>query len=165
MGGMIVITAGDEWIRVPNALGREDDRLPRAAAGESRQAAVSLAREAQRRVQRVNVVGGPEGSTGLRRRVAAGVRVRPRGSGARVTTSMADRDEAIIPRGLDRSRGWSHPVYGNRNVWVRSRPSRPGWFTDTFQDGRGDLEEAITDEIEKSANNIARAGNNRFLPG
>lgn len=163
--GIVVITAGKEWITVPNALGREDRRLPRAATGESIEAAESLARQAQRRVRRVQVVGGPEGSTGLRRRVAAGVRVRPRGSGARVTTSMANRDEAIIPRGLDRKQGWRHPVYGNKNEWVRSRPSNPGWFTDTFEDGKRPLEESLTDEIEKSANNIARAGNSRFRPG
>jgi hypothetical protein len=73
-------------------------------------------------------------------------------------TSMPSNDEAIIPRGLDRVSGWRHPVFGNRSVWVRQTASKPGWFTDTLGDGRFDIQEGLTDELETSAHNIGAAG-------
>jgi hypothetical protein len=71
---------------------------------------------------------------------------------------MPESDEAIIPRGLDRAAGWRHPVFGNMNVWVTQTASRPGWFTDTFADGRRPIQEGLTDELEGSAHRIAAAG-------
>lgn len=155
--GIIVIVPGPEWTTVPIALEAEDQRIPRAAVSSIRDEAEDLADKARARVKRVPVLGGPAGKTGLRRRVAAGVRVKPTRSGARVSTSMANKDEELIPRGLDRKIGWVHPVFGNRNVWVRQQPAVAGWFSDTMMDGRRSIQESLTDVLERSADNIDRA--------
>lgn len=71
---------------------------------------------------------------------------------------MADPDEAIIPRGLDRPQGWRHPVFGNKDVWVTQRPLRPGWFTETFANGHDEIENALTDALEWARDTVAAAG-------
>jgi hypothetical protein len=162
--GYVVIRAGDEWRRVPRALNKENETLPHRARDEVRKHAHKLAAQARRRVRKLPV-RGRAGSTGLRKRVAAGVKVVNREGQVRVVTTMPSRDEAIIPRGLDRAAGWRHPVYGNRSNWVVQRPSKPGWFTDTFRDGRDPIKNSLEDEMDQSARRIGRAGNQRGRPG
>lgn len=62
--------------------------------------------------------------TGLRTRIAAAIGVQIRtgaktaGVRIRVASSRMPADQRKLPRALDVSRGWRHPVYGNRNAWV-----------------------------------------------
>jgi hypothetical protein len=156
----IWIVAGPEFKRVALALrdveSTMDARLGRALKGAS----LPLVEEAKTRVRTMRV-RGHAGSTGLRARVARGVDSETTRSGAtttvRVTTSMNQPNEAIIPRGLDRPQGWRHPVFGNRDVWVTQRGSG-SWFTDTFQDGRVPIQDALTDVLEDARDTVARSG-------
>lgn len=159
-----VITTGPEWERVAAALGQEGVAIPRKAVRIARRNAAFLAEKARRKV-RVLPVHGHAGHTGLRRRVAAGVRVQDRPNGARVVTSMVERDEAIIPRGLDRAKGWRHPVFGNREIWVRQRPMKTGWFTDTMANGYDEYQDDMERMLEDSVEYIAARGNRRGVPG
>jgi len=118
-----------------------------------------LVARARAAVQRVDVQGGPAGHTGLRSRVAAGVGVRKGISTKdnayfRIFTSMANQSEAPIPRGLDSPAGWRHPLFGNKNYWFQSRPTRPGWFTDTISDGADSIEAAIARALDQAERTV-----------
>jgi hypothetical protein len=148
------IFAGSEWGRVARALGAEDHALPHRLHSTLRGDAEDAAREAADRVRSLPVKG--RGHTGLRQRVAAGLRVTGISGFFRVTTSMPSGQE-IIPRGLDRKSGWTHPVFGHSPT-VRQRPYRSGWFLDTFQDSSDAIENDLEDVLDKAADTIAAAG-------
>lgn len=154
----LAIVEGPEFARVESQLSKEDSGLPHRAHDEIHDQAERLAEKAANRVRRLPIRGSSGRHTGLRQRVAAGVKVVGSRGQVAITTSMVERDEAIIPRGLDRRSGWRHPVFGNRSVWVRQRPFRSGWFTDTMQDGQSDIKDGLEDEIQQSAHRIAEQG-------
>lgn len=155
------IVAGPEWRTTVDALRAVDKELPRWLRDDMKDVADGLVNTAQSRDESVSIAGGPHtGHTGLRARVAAGVGVRAgigRNPYLRVYTQMANPNEAGIPRGLDSSSGWRHPVFGNKEVWVRQMPTNPGWFTDTFSDGKGQFQDAIEKVLEHAAEFIDRA--------
>lgn len=155
----LLVRKGSEWSRVERAVAAEDKKIPASSTRALRQLARRRAEMAKGRVRSLPVKG--RGTTGLRARVAAGVFVRDIPGGARVHTSMAERDEAIIPRGLDRPQGWRHPVFGNRDVWVRQRPLQPGWFSGTFDDARRPAEDDLEEILERSVQAIAAQGSQR----
>lgn len=154
---MIVTRArfGPEWRRVENALGTQERALPPQLHFSLRRDAEARAEEARSRVRRLPVRGNA-GHTGLRERVAAGLRVTGSLGFFRITTSMPSGQE-IIPRGLDRKVGWTHPVFGHGPT-VRQRPYRSGWFLDTFQDDQAAMAANLEDELEDAADYVAGAG-------
>lgn len=98
--------------------------------------------------------------TGLRGRLAAGVVVRARGQHVRVVAMAVDPTEAALPRGMDNGlRGWRHPVYGNRDVWVQQRGG--SWFREPIANHQDAFERKLDGVIEQMANSIARAGAGR----
>lgn len=153
------IVSGPEFRNAANALRSVDSSLPTWLRKEMRDTVAPAVQRAKDRVRSLPV-SGHAGTTGLRRRVAAGTRIQAStGASARlrVVTSMPDADESIIPRGLDRAAGWRHPVFGNTNTWVTQRPSRPGWFTDTLTDARPEIERGLEDVLEAAAEFVDRA--------
>jgi hypothetical protein len=155
---MEVRVTGTDLRRVAIALRAEDARLP----GLLRR---RLIREVRPWVQRVKAnaraipVHGAK-HTGLRRRVAAGVHTKVRtGRNASIViaTRMAERDEAIIPRGMDSPTGWRHPVFGNRDNWVTQRTGG-SWFRETLANSHDDIQRSLTDVLEDVADRIADAG-------
>lgn len=157
------VTFGPEWPATVAALAAVDNSLPRWIEEELEEAVRPAADRAARAVLSVDVQGGPTHSTGMRARVSAGVGVRVgptrhrNGSYFRIYTSMPERDEVIIPRGLDRPSGWRHPLWGNKNHWYVSRPTRPGWFTETIADSGDDMARNIQDALERAASLIDSA--------
>lgn len=150
------VIAGPEWERVVAALGRANDELP----GQLRDAIEDDAEELAK-VARGRVLGLPTprhaGHTGLRAKVAAGVHVERQGTGGvRVQTSMPTPSEGIIPRGLDRPKGWRHPLFGDKNHWF----SNPGydWFISTFAHSEDLIERDLLDVLKRAAENVADAG-------
>lgn len=147
------VISGPEWARVIAALGRADDEIPRDLRD-----AVEDDAEALADVARGRVLGLPTpanaGHTGLRAKVAAGVHVERQGTGGvRVQTSMPTRSEGIIPRGLDRVKGWRHPLFGDKDHWF----SNPGydWFISTFSNAEKAIERDLTSVLERAARDIA----------
>jgi hypothetical protein len=159
-----VVVKGPEWERVAAQLAVEEKQIPKNLRHQVRRNAESLAERAKQKVRRLPV-RGRAGTTGLRQRVAAGVHVVDVVNGSRISTSMAERDESIIPRGLDRKVGWRHPVYGNREVWVQQRPYVSGWFTDTIADGHDEIEHDLDEVLNDAAERIAARGDQRGVPG
>jgi hypothetical protein len=147
------VIAGPEWERVIAALGRANDDLP----DDLRDAIVDDA-ERLADVAKGRVLGLPTprnaGHTGLRSKVAAGVHVERQGTGGvRVQTSMPTASEGIIPRGLDRAKGWRHPLFGDKNHWF----SNPGydWFVSTFARSEDMIESHLHHVLERAAREIA----------
>jgi hypothetical protein len=154
------IVKGPEFTAVANALRVVDSTLPAQPRKKLKDGVRPLVAEAKRKV--INLpVQGRAGSTGLRRRVARGVDTRSavgQNPALRVTTSRAQPNEAVIPRGLDSPLGWRHPVFGNMNTWVTQRPLVPGWFTETFASGHDEIERSLTEALEWARDTIAASG-------
>lgn len=139
--------------RAVSALGDIAKYIPRDIDDTIEDVAVKMAERAAMKVQAVRMrTPGFERSTGLRRRIARGVGVhRLPDGGYRITTSMTDQDEAIIPRGFDSpAKGFRHPVFGNKNNWVRQMPAT-GWFRDTVDDAAQILPDKLEDILEFAA--------------
>lgn len=150
------VLSGPEWLRVIEALGRVDAELPHRLREAIRKEA-----EDRADIARGRVLGLPTpsnaGHTGLRKKVAAGVEVIDRGEGGvRVTTTMPKPSEGIIPRGLDRIKGWRHPLFGSKDHWF----SNPGydWFLSTFSHDADGFEKELDKVLEKAAHDVADAG-------
>lgn len=149
------VVAGPEWKATAAKLGVVENQLPRWIQDEADDSITPLLAQLRSAVQTVDVQGGPAGRTGLRRRVAAGVGMR-RGVSTkdtayfRIFTSMAKAAESPIPRGLDSMKGWRHPLFGNKDHWFTSRPTRPGWFTDTIADHADTIERGIANALDRA---------------
>lgn len=144
-----------------NRLREIDATLPGKLRRDMKNSVKPLVRQAQAKVRVMPVFGGPSRHTGLRRKVARGVRVQA-GVGAvpylRIVTAMAKTDESVIPRGLDDPHGWHHPTFGHAPDQVQRSPGH--WFVETFAHGRHDIEDGLHRVLEEAAQTIARAGSN-----
>ncbi|MEU6674757.1 hypothetical protein [Streptomyces sp. NPDC046925] len=152
------VRLGDEWKRVSLALREVDRDLPDKLRKAMREAARPAAEDAKRRVKSLPVHGRKH--TGLRRRVASGVAIQAgagRGLGVRIVTGMRDPQEASLPRYLDDPRGWRHPVFGQRDVWV-TQHTGGSWFRATIAEHRPQMAHELERVLENAAETIAAAG-------
>jgi len=137
----------DDFRRAAAALKKIDRDIPREVLKVIRREASAAKKEASAKVLQQPALKGKH--TGLRKDIARGVGLVPftegERQGWRVTTSMPEEDEAIIPRGMDSPRkGWRHPVFGRRDTWVRQYGAF-SWFMDSMQE----LDEEITPKLEE----------------
>ena len=154
----VTVNTGPEWKRVAAALDAEDKALGDKFRREVREAGNMLAARAQAAVMRIPSTGLAH--SGLRARVAHGVGTKITASGVDITTSMNDRDETNLPAYLDSQSGWRHPVFGNRDVWVR-QDTGGSWFRATIESGRNDVEDRLSEIMDGAARTISRAGTGR----
>ncbi len=149
------VVAGPEFARVAARLGIEDASAEGEFTRAIRQAAAPIVAHVQRRAMALPAHGPKH--TGLRGRLAAGVRVQPYQNGIRIVATALDPTEAALPRGMDNGpQGWRHPVYGNRDVWVRQRGG--SWFREPISTHREEVSSDLEAVVEDMAENIASAG-------
>jgi hypothetical protein len=95
-------------------------------------------------------------STGLRNRVARSLALEVKTTGAPRIRFVAKREkmpagQENLPRHLDNPKGWRHPVFGNREMWVSQRGTP--WFWPPIKRKihrfRERLDQAITATVEK----------------
>jgi hypothetical protein len=160
------IREGPEWERVQAALDDVSTTLGRKIADAVDKAVDPWVAEAEANVATTPIKGVGK-QTGLRQDVAHSVveKETSRGDGnfdINVTSSLPHgvgaENEAIIPLGFDRDTGWSHPVFGNRDVWVQQIPLRHGWFSGTFDNRGDDITNVIQNALDEARDSIARAG-------
>lgn len=152
--GVYVVT-GSEWRTVRDQLQREDRGATRELGNALERAMGPIVADVQAQAAALPARGPKH--TGLRGRLAAGVRAEANGQHVRVVATAVDPSEAALPRGMDNgARGWRHPVYGNRNVWVQQRGG--SWFREPIADHGNEIERKLTNVLEEMANNIANAG-------
>lgn len=91
------------------------------------------------------------GGYGLRAQVARGIKSKVSWSGRKlgarisVDTAQFPPSQKNLPRHLDNPRGWRHPVWGNRKVWV-GQVGGP-YFSGPIQRWRNTVRREIQDEI------------------
>lgn len=96
------------------------------------------------------------GGHGLRATVKRGIKSKVayigRKLGARVTveTNHMPPSQRKLPRHLDNPRGWRHPVWGNRSIWVR-QVGAP-WFSGPIERHRV----SIRREVQQDVNEVMR---------
>jgi|SRR5688500_16877414 len=151
------IIHGEEFRRVVLALKAQDKTIPRKIRRALRLKSNDAITKVRERVLAIPVKG--EESTGLRRRVARGVRLRLNRSlsSARIITMMDDPEEAALPRGLDTPSGWRHPVFGNRDNWVRQTTGGE-WFREEIAEQRPEFARAFGEVLDEARDMIDLAG-------
>lgn len=153
------VVVGPDFKAVEEALRAIDKSLPSKFRDAMRQALEPAVNEAKKNVLAIPTHGPKH--TGLRARVAKGVKTvaSPGGSDVgfvRVITTMP-KDEAIIPRGMDRQEGWRHPVFGNKNVWV-TQHTGGSWFRVAMSHAEKPIKEALHKALEDAARFVDDAG-------
>lgn len=121
----------------------------------------------QRSAVRALPVSGVSGSTGLRRKVARGVRAKvavSRMPKLRIITAMPNDggkngglSMAWAPRGLESSfGGWRAPLYGNKHRWFPHSMKGPSWFIQPAVRKQPYLQNQVIKTLNATAIDIAR---------
>lgn len=154
-----------ELTALAKALRNErDGRRLRAELGAS----IRKVHEPIRDKARSNIMGmasgglkksGPPLRQSIAREVRSEVRLENDKPTARLLAgnSSMPRDFKWAPRRTVANRGWRHPVFGNKDVWVTQYGKR-GWFYKPQRDGEKDFRAAILEAVKNMANRIARRG-------
>lgn len=115
---------------------RRKERVSRAKAT----AKADLAKARQRAERR---------GAGLRETVAAGVKLQVTAKGVKIIASSAqlpEKQKSLVRR-LDSDKGWRHPVFGDREVWVTERGGP--WFGATIKPKAPAFRAAVVDAMEE----------------
>lgn len=153
---LVEVEMGPEWRTVREALKREESSASRKLHAALEEAAGPII--AKVRGEALALPARGKKHTGLRARLAAGVEVQPNvGRNSVRIVATAPLGERGLPRGMDNGpRGFRHPVYGNRDVWVQQRGG--SWFREPIAEEGDAVERRLTNVLEQMADNIANAG-------
>lgn len=93
---------------------------------------------------------------GLRATIARATKLQITAKGVRfvVQASQLPEDQRSLPRHLDSAKGWRHPVFGDRDVWVAQK-GRP-YFAATIRKKAPAFRRAIVDAMEKIRQQLER---------
>ena len=85
---------------------------------------------------------------GLRQTIAAAIGVKLTANGIKIAVNgnRLPPKQRTLPMAIGARRGWRHPVYGNRDVWVTQR-GRP-WFHPTLQKHAASFRRAIENVMD-----------------
>lgn len=158
MSGLnLEIITGRELRRVAVALRKIDVQLPVKLRAELRADAAPMVAEAKQAALSIDVNKADKHH--LRRMVSRGVGVKVltgKSAGIRIVTKVPTNSEFIIPRGLDSDKGWRHPVFGNREIWVTQHSKTPShWFMDSMQRGAVRTIRNVQKTVEAAAEYVA----------
>ncbi|MEU6491085.1 hypothetical protein ABZ890_11910 [Streptomyces sp. NPDC046984] len=142
------------------ALRAEEDgkQLRKELASNMRDALRPGAQQAKESIMGMISLNGAQ--PGLRSSIAK--KIRPevklggRWSGARVKAFKTKNIRGFpnAPKRTNRARGWRHPVYGNREVWVTQR-GKYEWFDRAFRGREGNYKAAVEQAMNDMARRIA----------
>jgi hypothetical protein len=83
---------------------------------------------------------------------------RSTGARLRVGAKGAARGFDHAARRLNRAKGWRHPLFGNREVWIEQRATPVEWFDSATRKSHGEMRKAVLSAMEDMAQRIARKG-------
>lgn len=151
------LSTGYEWGRVVRVLKIQDKTIPGKIRKSLRERAKPTIVKVKAAILKLPTEGRVH--TGLRKRVARGVKLKiNRGiSNVRIVTSVRDDEEAAIPRGLDTPKGWRHPVFGDREDWVQQGGHKE-WFRDTIWQDRDSFDKGLQEVLQEARSEITEAG-------
>ncbi|WP_460067393.1 hypothetical protein [Streptomyces sp. YKOK-I1] len=152
-------------VALTRAIRAEEDgkALRKELAANMREALKPGAAEAKSSIMAMSSAGLPTAPalrSSVARKIRPEVKLGGRWSGARVKAFKTKnvRNFPNAPRRLNRARGWRHPVFGNREVWVQQH-GKVDWFDRSFQGREGTYKAAVEAAMENMARRIAaRAG-------
>lgn len=147
--------------RLVSRLRAQDKTLPR-------QLTALIHKQARRILQKQRAtlyglpVKGKSGSSGLRAKVGAGLRLRG-GTGSqarlRIVTTVPSSDLGFAPRGLDTEfSGWRAPLFGNKHHWYHHSMSGPSWFIGPAQQAQEPIRVQIVRLLNLTAEEISNSG-------
>lgn len=93
-------------------------------------------------------------NAGLRATIAAAtnVKVRARGVTIEVNGARMPPDQRTLPMATDSTKGWNHPVYGNREIWAHQIGGE--WFYKTLLGHAEKFRQALNDAMDDVARRI-----------
>ncbi|WP_075693862.1 hypothetical protein [Streptomyces acidiscabies] len=147
------------------AIRAEEDgkALRKELARNMREALKPAAAEAKSSVMSIASAGLPTAPalrSSVAKKIRPEVKLGGRWSGARVKAFKTKNVRGFpnAPKRLNRSGGWRHPVFGNREVWVQQH-GKTDWFDRSFEGREGQYKAAVEAAMENMARRIAdRAG-------
>lgn len=149
----IEVSGDAELSEIEQGLKYADRQIPKEVQDEIFRHARFASEEAKELIKGMPTEGNDHDPRPLRKDIARGVKLVRRPDGVTVQTSMPEEDEAIIPLGFDTRKGWRHPVFGNREEWVRQHGSY-SWFMEPMQDMRAPLTDSIEDVLDDIADSF-----------
>lgn len=156
MADYFVVVAGPEFERVERALSVQAKTLADKLDKELEDTANKTVVKVQAAALAIAAYGHEH--TGVRIRLARGVKLVRSVEDFRIITSMDEPDEVALPRGFDTPiTGWLHPVFGNQKNIVRQIPE-DSWFRETVRDDQPTFERNQVEVIEDARDDIADAG-------
>lgn len=96
--------------------------------------------------------------TGLRQSIADATTTRVSTAGSNpgvIVYTQEKKTRGKLGRDTNRARGWKHPVFGNRAVWVQ-QISSPGWWNRAAQPSARAALGLVEQALERIAQKIAR---------
>lgn len=93
-------------------------------------------------------------AAGLRATVASATKLQVTAKGVRIViqSSKLPPDQRTLPRHLDSEKGWRHPVFGDRDVWVHQK-GRP-YFAVTIKRRAPAFRRAVLEAMEQIRNQL-----------
>lgn len=151
---------GAEINRVANALRKLDKKLPAKLRKDLKASTKPMILKAKANAKQIPVE--TRDARRIRRKIATGVKAQAatgKKVRVRIVTSMPQAPMAMIPRGFQSPTGWRHPVFGNREVWVRQLPKdSEQWFMDAMRDGREETMQNILRTLQEARDYIISQG-------
>lgn len=153
------VSDGGKSQRIAAALDATNASMLRQLRTEIEAVAQEKATETQAHLQGMPTTHSEH--TGLRERIAAGVKVNnllnnKKVTGVVINTVVEETAEAPIPLGIETIRGWRHPVFGHADRWVQQTP-RFEWFSALMAPAEGELTDRFTGVLDTAAQEIARS--------
>lgn len=93
---------------------------------------------------------------GLRETVASATKLEINAKGVRfrVDSRRLPSDQQSLPRHLDSEKGWRHPVFGDRAVWVTQRGGP--WFAATIKKRAPEFRKSVVDAMDATVADLAK---------
>lgn len=160
-----MIIVDDEYMRrVVAAMKKEENgkELKRDLTRRLREIAKPAHMEAKRTITAFPSKGGPRDGQPLRQaisqRTKIEVRMAKRGTGVkiRIKGNGMPRQFKYAARRLNRDKGWRHPVFGDREVWVAQSSPNPNWFDDIMKRRKREVKPQIEEALRDMARRIRR---------
>jgi hypothetical protein len=149
------VELGPDWYLVPDQLDQENDRAEELLGIALRDAMAPILADVRQEALQLPSHGTKH--TGLRARLAAGVDTEQYGKSRIRVVARAEPGEEALPRGMDSGiRGWRHPVYGNKEVWVTQRGG--SWFREPIAEHGEFIERQLGDVVDHMAERVAVRG-------
>lgn len=131
------------------------------ATAEKRAAKKGTTAEAEKAAHRVKQAAKAASGAGLRDSIARCVSAAVSASGpAGVNATWRTRADRMpnlqrkLPKDFNNPKGWRHPVFGNRDVWVKQTGTP--YFDAVIQKHRDELADSVTAALQDLADRLAR---------